>query len=138
MEAIRASDKYNERVEVVLGRSRRAEAFVALGAVATALFLAAMPLPLELRAGGLCWIAACAARVLRRLRPGLRLALDARGDIEVDAAVGAIAAGCFVAPWLTIVRWRPEGGWMDRSLLVAPDMLGADDFRRLRVLLRWG
>jgi hypothetical protein len=36
------------------------------------------------------------------------------------------------------VRWRPAGAWRDRSLLVAPGMLGAEDSRRLRVLLRWG
>jgi hypothetical protein len=44
----------------------------------------------------------------------------------------------FVAPWLVAVRWRPAGRWRDRSLLVVPDMLGADDFRRLRVLLKFG
>ena|SRR5688572_26061524 len=135
---MRASHKYNERVDAVLGRSARAEAFVALGAVATAALLGAMPLPLELRTGGLAWIGACALRALRRLRPGTRLSLDAAGDIQVGGIAGAVAAGCFVAPWLTIVRWRPAGAWMDRSLLVAPGMLGADDFRRLRVLLRWG
>jgi len=137
MEAKRARDKYNERVEAVLGRSRRAEAFVALGAVATAALLAAMPLPLELRACGLAWIAASAMSALTRLRPGLRLALDARGDIQVGADAGAIAAGCFVAPWLTIVRWRPAGARLDRTLVLTPDRMPAEDFRRIRVMLRW-
>ena len=135
---MRGRDKYSERVDAVLGRSLRAEAFVAVGALATAAVLAAMPLALEVRSWGLAWIAASALRALRRLRPGLHLALDAGGDIQVGGIAGAVAAGCFVAPWLTVVRWRPAGAWMDRSLLVAPDMLGADDFRRLRVLLRWG
>jgi hypothetical protein len=135
---MRAGHKYNERVEVILGRSRRADVFVALGAVATATLLAAMPLPLELHACGLAWIGACALGALRRLRPGVRLALDAHGDIEVDAVVGVVAAGCFVAPWLTIARWRPAGAWLDRTLLLTPDRMAAEDFRRLRVILRWG
>jgi toxin CptA len=134
---MRARDKYNERVEAVLGRSFRAEAFVAIGAVATAALLAAMPLALELRAFGLAWIAASAVSALRRLRPGLRLALDARGDIQVGAVAGAIAPGCFVAPWLTIVRWRPAGARLDHTLVLTPDRMPAEDFRRIRVMLRW-
>jgi len=132
---MQAGHKYNERVDVVLGRSRPAEALVAAGALATAVLLAAMPVELEWHAAGLAWIAASAVRASRSLRACVRLCVDHEGAVTVGSGVGSLAAGSFVAPWLTIVRWRPEGGWMDRSLLVAPDMLGADDFRRLRVLL---
>ena len=135
---MRADDKYNERVEVVLGRSRLAEAFVAIGAVATAALLAALPLPLEVQAGGLAWIAAAAVGALRRLRPGLRLSVDEEGGIGVGGATGTLVAGSFVAPWLTAVRWSPAGAWLDRTLLVMPDMLAAEEHRRLRVLLRAG
>ena len=137
MEAIRASDKYSERVEVVLTRSRQAEAFIAAGSLATALVLAALPLELELRALGLGWIAACAMAALRRLRPGLRLRIDPAGDIAVGEAAGSLRDGSFVAPWLAVARWRPDGSRFDRSLLVVPDMLGREEFRRLRVILRW-
>lgn len=135
---MRANDKYNERVEAVLGRSRCAEALVAIGAVATAALLAAVPLPLELRAGGLAWIGACALRALGRLAPGKRLCIDRDGAIAVGGEVGSIRAGSFVAPWLTVVRWRPGNAWLDRTVLVAPGMLPGEELRRVRVLLRFG
>jgi hypothetical protein len=131
------SHQYSEQVEAVLGRSGWAEAFVALSALATALLVAFLPAPLEARAAGLLWIGFAALRALRGLRPGLRLRVDYGGGIEVGEAAGAVRMGSFVSPWLTVVRWRPEGTWRDRSLLVAPGMLGAEDSRRLRVLLRW-
>jgi hypothetical protein len=42
-----------------------------------------------------------------------------------------------VAPWLTIVRWRPDGARRDGTVLLLPDMAEAEALRRLRVLLRW-
>jgi hypothetical protein len=130
--------QYSERVEAVLGRSARAEGFVAAGSLATAALLAALPIEVELRAAGLAWIAGSALRALHRLRPGVRMRAARDGAIEVGTRSGAVRPGSFVAPWLVIVRWRPSGEWWDSSLAVAPDMLGAEDFRRLRVLLRFG
>ena len=138
MEAIQASDKYNERIEAVLARSPRAEAFIAVGSIATAVLVAWLPVELELRAVGLAWIALTSLRALRRVRPGVRLRLECGGALEAGALAGHVRPGSFVAPWLAIVRWRPDGAWWDRTLLVAPDMLGAEDFRRLRVLLKFG
>ena len=138
METKQATDKYSEGIDVVLGRSRRTEALVALGALATALLVASLPLELELQAPALAWIAYASNRALRKLRRGVRVKLDGAGAIEVGKSAGSARDGSFVAPWLTVIRWRPLGAWRDRSLLVAPDMLGAEDFRRLRVLLRWG
>jgi hypothetical protein len=132
------SDKYNEGVEVVLRRSWRAELFVTGSALATAVLLACLPLELELQATGLAWIALSSVSALRRVRPGTRLRVGSDGDVVVNASAGRARDGSFVAPWLVVLRWRPDGAWRDRSLLVAPDMLGADDFRRLRVLMRWG
>lgn len=111
---------------------------MALSALATAVLVAFLPAALEARAAGLIWIGLAAVRALRRLRPGVRLRVDYQGDIEVGEEAGVVRVGSFVAPRFTVVRWRPEGAWRDRSLLVAPGMLGAEDSRRLRVLLRWG
>jgi hypothetical protein len=130
--------QYNERVDAVLARSLRTEAFITLGAVATAALVACLPLALELQAGALAWVAAASLRALRRLRPGLRLRVDHGGAIEIGDDGGSIRKGSFVAPWLAVVHWRPQGAWLDRTVLVAPDMLPAEDFRRLRLLLRWG
>ena len=38
---------------------------------------------------------------------------------------------------LTSIVWRPDGARWSRSILVLPDMLAPDDFRRLRVMLRY-
>ena len=108
------------------------------GALASAALVGWLPLEIEWRALGVAWIGYASLRALRQLRPGLRLRVDCGGAMEANAVAGSIRDGSFVAPWLAIVRWRPAGAWRDRSLLVAPDMLGAEDFRRLRVLLRLG
>jgi toxin CptA len=41
-----------------------------------------------------------------------------------------------VHPWLTVFALQAEGGQVER-LIVAFDSLPAEDFRRLRVFLRW-
>jgi toxin CptA len=53
-------------------------------------------------------------------------------------AAGHVRSASFVHPLLTTIVWRPDGARWSRSLPIVPDMLDADDFRRLRVLLRYG
>lgn len=71
-----------------------------------------------------------------------RLALKVRladGNV-VDALV---LEGCFVTPALTVVRYRMphEARWLRRMwprlLTIWPDGIDSEDFRRLRVLLKW-
>ena len=50
----------------------------------------------------------------------------------------AVRPGSFVAPWLTVVRWRPAGGRLDRTLVLLPDAAGSREMRNIRVILRWG
>jgi len=38
---------------------------------------------------------------------------------------------------MTSIVWRPDGARWSRAILVVPDMLPADEFRRLRVMLRY-
>jgi toxin CptA len=95
------------------------------------------------------------------------LAVSGAGEIVVWTAQGErregrLRDGSFVAPWLTIVCWRacaqrPERAQrfdpmdrldraqrfnpierLDRTVLILPDMLDRESFRRLRVRLRWG
>ena len=129
---------YNERVAAVLARSQLAEALVAAGAILTAVLVAALPVSLEARFLALGWIAMAGLRALVRLRPGTAIDLHHDGEAYIGGRAGRLQDGSFVAPWLAIVRWRPAGAWLDRTLLIAPGMLPADDFRRLRVLLRFG
>jgi len=111
---------------------------VACAVTATLALLAVTPMASELRALCACWVAVAALHALLRVRRRRSLRLDVDGWASVDGVDGRLRDGSFVAPWLTALRWRPEGAWLDRTLLVLPDMLGAEDFRRLRVLLRLG
>lgn len=71
---------------------------------------------------------------------GLELRPD--GSAAVQERVGAwkqarlLGSSC-VSPRLTILDLAIAGARLRRSLVVAPDSLQADDFRRLRVWLRW-
>jgi toxin CptA len=89
----------------------------------------------------LVFIAACVT--WRRLEPTLSvLRLERSGEVFV-AVVGNTAfteaellTGATVHPWLTVVRFKVEDG--RRHLLIATvDTMNPEDFRRLRVFLRW-
>jgi hypothetical protein len=141
--------KYSEApCEISLGRSRSGAWLVASAAMATLVLIAAMPGDTAVRILAATWIACAALEALenRALLRGPRAAhavvLWRGGDIAVRDALGRwrtgrVREGCFVAPWLTIVRWRPGEARFDRTLAILPDMLGEDAFRRARVLLRW-
>ncbi len=136
------------RMVIAIGPSRQVQRWIlAAGTVALASTLAA-PIPAPAQAVVVLALAVAAIRDARRLAwregPGavVRLAVDLPGRVEVELAdgrrlAGRLADASFVAPWLTIVRWRPEGARFDRTVLVAPDAVEAGEFRRLRILLRW-
>ena len=140
--------KYSETVAVTLGRSRWAAAGLGIATAATLLVVALTPFAasakaaLALAVAGAAWEACARIALQRGPRSVAGLRIDRTRRIEVDSArggrsPGVLQAGCFVAPWLTIVRWRPEGARFDRTIVVLPDMIEAEAFRRLRVLLRW-
>ena len=149
MGAALREDKYSEAaVRIDLGLSRIARAAIVAMSGATLALIACTPGPVGLRILAATWIACGALHALHvvalaRGRRGVRAFHVGRGgEIEVrDAhgvwASGALRAGSFVAPWLTIVRWRAQGERFDRSIVILPDMLAAGDFRRVRVWLRW-
>lgn len=137
MEAITANDKYSGAVEVSLARSRIVPGFVAAAASATLALIALTPLPLGRALLLATWVLCLALAALRRSRPIRTLAVDCSGAVSVDGVAGELRDGSFVAPWLTIVRWRPARARFDRTLLVVRDMLPDADFRHLRVILKW-
>lgn len=53
-----------------------------------------------------------------------------------DEREAGLAEPPFVQPWLVIVPLRLDGRRRLRRIVIFPDMLPADDFRRLRVCLR--
>lgn len=53
---------------------------------------------------------------------------------------GSVMAGGLVMPWLTVVRVRDEHSATQprlRVLVLCSDSLNGDDYRKLRVYLRW-
>lgn len=109
--------------------------------LATLALVAGMPLGLELRGFVALYVVALGGRARRSLNGVRGIRVDGEGAIRVVTVqgerTGVVRAGSFVAPWLTIVRWRPKGARCDRTVAIFPDMANADSRRRLRVLLRW-
>lgn len=85
-------------------------------------------------------VAAFALRTCCRELPTMMFMGD--GSTRVADTPGAefrpvrILPGGIVHPWLTVFRYREEAG-RTAQVIVAVDSTGDDDFRRLRLLLRW-
>jgi toxin CptA len=133
--------KYSGAVRVRLARSRIAGAFLLVAVMATLALIVVMPLHAAARILMGTWVVCCAIEALARIRGVRRVSLARSGEISVEIAGawrdGVVRDGSFVAPWLTIVRWRPDGARFDRTILIVPDMAAREDLRALRVLLRW-
>ena len=132
-----------EAVCCELKYSRAGGALVLAAACATAAMVAALPVGIGWRLAALVWIAAHAWRAVRALRAVRRLGLGRDGAIQVETRDGRILRGLVrpggcVAPWMVVVRWRPEGRRIDRTLLLLPGMADARAMRNIRVILRWG
>jgi hypothetical protein len=110
--------------------------FVAATAGATLALLALLPGHVLARFLAASWCGFVAVHAFARARRPREVRMDG-GRIHVDDVPGEVVQGSFVAPWLTVVRWRPLGARLTRTLLVLPDMLDAERFRALRVALRW-
>jgi hypothetical protein len=136
-------------VTITLGPSRIACVAIALIALGTFAALLTVPASPWLSLAAACALAAWAADRIhvigRRRGPRAIHAIRLDGDdrIEVAFASGQVVMGTLdrdsrAGPRLTSVVWRPAGARRARAILIVPDMLPADDFRRLRVLMRCG
>lgn len=122
-----------------------------IGALALATCIVVATLPFATVALGFA-VAAIGAWAVDRicvvaLRCGSRAvrAFELRGDLTLTvvsgdgtACAGRVHRDSYVGARLSTIVWRPYGRWRARTILLLPDMLPADDFRRLRVLLRYG
>jgi hypothetical protein len=135
-------------VHVVVAPSRIAGACIGVFAAATIALTLAMPLEPWLHAALVAALVAWAGIAFRvaalhrgrhavaeiRVAPDLIL-VACMGDGQLVA--GHVRAATHVGPWITTIVWRPDGRSVSRTILVLPDMLPAEDFRRLRVMLRY-
>lgn len=72
---------------------------------------------------------------------GLHLAADGTFSVHLrqgDWQPVEVRGSSFVQPWLTVLHLDLAGRRRCLALVVLPDMLPREDFRRLRVWLRWG
>ena len=129
--------------------SRIAGAALFTGCWATAILVALLRLPVMVTLGCAAIVVAvlaenlwrCAGRGVPAL---LHVGIDRRiavTDRTGRSRTGAILDDSFVGPTLTTLVWRADVDrwWRPaRTILVLPDTLPPDDFRRLRVYLRYG
>jgi toxin CptA len=122
---------------------------VALGAmhVAAAVLLWVVPLAVPVKA--LLTFAVAASLVYLMARDALLhaphsiVALQTRDDAvflqtrDGEWLEGEVLGSSYVSPLLTVVNFRPRGRWRARHVILVPDNVNPDDFRRLRTWLRW-
>ena len=136
-------------VRVVLTSSITAT--VLIGALGIAACATLATLPFDPGALGLATIAIVVWAIDRIYVIGLRQGpraireLELRGDLTLvvmsgdgNTCAGRVHRDSYVGARITTIVWRPFGRWRSRAILILPDMLPAHDFRRLRVLLRYG
>ena len=126
-----------------LHRSRILAGLVAISAMVAATGLSLMPRSTQnLPVFWLLWLFACLSAIhgLRPVRYAIRL--ERSGSVSLqnrpDATWGEAKLGAtlFVHPWLTVFRLQTTAGAAS-TIVVTVDSLPAEDFRRLRVFLRW-
>ena len=133
------------RIELL--RSPIGAAVVVAAFLATAALLALLPGLAWLRAAAVVAIGAHAIRTLHvaALRTaksaivGVELAPDGRAALIERSGgrrEGRVQPECYVGTWLTTLVVRIDDERWSRAMPILPDMLPAEDLRRLRVLLR--
>ncbi|HZZ94982.1 MAG TPA: hypothetical protein VFE23_20650 [Usitatibacter sp.] len=118
-------------------------AVLAAAALATLVIVAFLPWSMALRASIGVAVATLALHGHRGLHEVRSFVVRGGGTIAVvfhdgRTVEGTLRPGCFVAPWLTLVRWRPPRARFDRTILVTAGRAHPEAFRRLRVRLRQG
>lgn len=128
---------------ITLRRSRLLDFFLvsihALGALA--LFLVSLPTPIRIVT--LVFVLLSLARALRR-ETFNRLTLSSENATEIclwgdapRAVVASILPQTSVFFFLVVLHLHEEGSRVRMQLVLLPDQMGTDEFRRLRVWLRW-
>ena len=125
-------------------RSRFAIALILSTHAATAVLVASLALPWLFRAVAVVVVVLACAWTLRAIvwdmPRSIRVGIDRR--IGVTLREGVVIAGdilddSYVGPRVTTIVWRADGTRRTRALLVLPDAFAGEDFRRLRVMLRY-
>ena len=135
-------------LSIPLGSSRRLGGLLLTAHAVGWGVLPALDLPVWIR--GTLAVALAGSLLYALLRDGWRrlpgsvteLRLWADGSCAVKLRQGSwqscrIRGESFVAPWLTVLSLAQEGRLLRRYVVILPDALDPEAFRRLRVWLRW-
>jgi len=79
-------------------------------------------------------------RTLQHSLIGLRLDADCRCEFQTRTGAwheADLLGSSFVAPYLAVLNLKPAEGRLVKHLVILPDAVHAEDFRRLRVWLKW-
>jgi toxin CptA len=88
-------------------------------------------------------IVAVAAGFFVSMRQPQALYLRCRADGSLNVRHGEdwlpaeLLPDTLVLSWLAVLRYRPDGEARPKACVILPDSLERDDFRQLRVWLRW-
>jgi hypothetical protein len=139
--------KETHALRVSLAPSRLASVLTCVASLATASLVATLPGAAAIRATLVIAIGAYAIVAMRHWadRGGSHAIIEI--ELGVDRVVcltertgrridGIVQPDSYVGPLLTTIVVRPEGKRRLRTVAILPDMLPAEDFRRLRLLLR--
>lgn len=131
-----------------LSVSRRLKTALIISCLGSSLLLIWLPLPLWGKAIAILMLALYGLWLWRRIAMhtartivGLTLRVDRTALLRTHDGTtqeSQILERSFVAPQLAILHYRQPGDWFTRSLLILPDMLERDEYRRLCVMLRMG
>jgi len=148
----------NQAIDIMLRPSWQLAVLLVIAHVAAVAVVWLLELPLSVHISLKLAIAASLGWVLLQngwfgfARAAVALRIEPAGKSgEADAievrlrngktARGQVVEGSFVAPYLTVVRYRVTGARrfsMDKSVLILPDSIDRELFRMLRVRLKWG
>lgn len=64
-----------------------------------------------------------------------RIVLIQRSGTQI---VGKLSSNSLISPLLTVLNLLPQNSHRACSVVILPDSLDAEDFRQLRVCLKWG
>ena len=130
-------------ITIGLHRSRFIVAFVFVVALLASLAILAFPRQVIIQAMLLLAVWGFALQAWHRSSPifsAIRLASDGLISVRClgddEFSVVELLPGATVHPWLTVLRLKTEENRI-LPLILTTDSLAADDFRRLRVFLRW-
>lgn len=136
-------------LKISLKPSRRLALLLCVAHAAAAGAVLAIDLPIWLKLslglliGASCGVYLYATALLRS--GGAIVGLEIRDDDALSIQTrrgewreGRLLGSTFVSPYLTILNIGTEGRFLARHVVIMPDGVDAEDFRRLRVRLRWG